>query len=84
MNAIGLLFRAWWWRKLHPTVRIGWVAARSAPGSSDLHIVILGGLAAFWWLGRARRRSLLYSAAIPRGEEVAVRVVQRGAVAASS
>lgn len=80
---IGFLIRRWWWRKWHPAVRIGWLAARSNVGPSGTRAIVGYGLIAVGLLLRSRRSQRIHLAQVAPGETIGIRVIPSGSPAAT-
>jgi hypothetical protein len=68
--------KRWWWRKWSPFVRVGWLVSSNARTGMGRALGL--GLIVAALILKARPAQKLYSAKIPEGESIAIRVVQRG------
>ncbi len=77
MNLVGLAIRRWWFKRFHRSVRIGWIAARSAAKSNDVPRMGLGLAMIGYGLvkGRSSRR-LIYKTSIDVEQGTTIRVMR--------
>lgn len=78
MGVAGYAVRRWWWAKWHPFVRAGWIVTRTNPAGSNTQSYLGLGLIAAGLILRSRKPLRLYSANVPAGQEVRIRVVRNG------
>jgi len=68
--------KRWWWRKWSPFVRVGWLVSSNA--NTVMGRALGLGLIVAALVLKPRPAQKLYSARIPEGESIAIRVVQNG------
>ena len=78
MGFAGYAVRRWWWAKWHPFVRAGWTVTRTNSAGSNAQSYLGIGLIAAGLILRSRRPHRLYSATVPAGEEIRIKVVRNG------
>lgn len=72
-----VLARRWWWARW-PLIRMGWATTRaSSVGATNQTIIGLGIIAVGLAL-RLRRPRRIYSSVITSGDDIRIRVVQKG------
>lgn len=76
MHSLKWTVKAWWWKKWHPLVRIGWLVSRR--WTSGFGPAVGVGLIGAGLVFRSRKTIHLFNATIPAGEEVTIRVVRNG------
>ena len=67
--------RRWWWRRFHPFVRIGWIAATAGKRRPMTQTAIgLGLMGAGMFLRRSSAQKPIYTHVVDPGQTVRIRV----------